>query len=122
MKKNITIRRRVIGGQCRGKTLHYPTANLQLYPRDKIKRGVWAAKVGIAGRKYLGIVYVGAPVTFDDQVEKIEVYIFNYRGCLYGKIIQVSLVKWLRGVRKFSGKEELVKQIREDCNEVVGFR
>ena len=78
--------------------------------------------MGIAGRKYLGIVYVGAPVTFDDQVEKIEVYIFNYRGCLYGKIIQVSLVKWLRGVRKFSGKEELVKQIREDCNEVVGFR
>ena len=117
MENIITIRRQVVKGEKRGKLLGYPTANLRLYKRDRLKRGVWATAVKLAGKQYNSVTYVGAPVSFDDKNDRIEVYIFGYKGNLYGKVIGVGFIKWLRGVKRFRNKETLVTQIKRDCAE-----
>ena len=115
MTKVGKIRRREIKGEKRGGELGYPTAKLELLPEDDIKRGIWATMVEIEGRKYPSATFVGAPVSFDDDQEKIEVYVFGYKGDLYDKMVELEFVEWLRPVEKFDSENELVQQIKKDC-------
>ncbi|MFH2105610.1 MAG: riboflavin kinase [Parcubacteria group bacterium] len=117
MMKVEKIRRSVIKGGGRGGKLGYPTANLELKPEDNIKRGVWATMVSIDGRDYSAATFVGAPASFDEKQEKIEVFIFDFAGDLYDKIVELDFVQWLRPVEKFADEGELVAQIEKDCQQ-----
>jgi riboflavin kinase/FMN adenylyltransferase len=105
----------VTGGDRRGRTLGYPTANL--VPDDRLVRpghGVYAAFAN--GRP--AAVNVGVRPTFDTgRGLLIETHIIDHDEDLYGTTLRVAFARRLRGERRFSGVEELVAQMQRDVEE-----
>ncbi|MPM53399.1 hypothetical protein SDC9_100167 [bioreactor metagenome] len=65
---------------------------------------------------YSGIANIGTNPTFNGRERHIEVYLFNYKGDLYGKTIGVDFFEYIRGEKTFLGVDQLVDQIRRDIN------
>jgi riboflavin kinase/FMN adenylyltransferase len=111
-----TIRAEVVHGAERGRTLGYPTANLSqdvegFVPAD----GVYAAWLTVGGVRYPAAVSVGNNPTFGGVPEKqVEAHALDQRFDLYGQVVEVSFVDYVRGMRKFSGAEALAEQMRAD--------
>jgi riboflavin kinase/FMN adenylyltransferase len=114
---NYSITGTVVKGKMLGRTLGYPTANLEI---DSFKMlvgiGVYAAYVFIDGHIYKGMINIGFRPTVDKLLlhKSIEVNIFDFDGDLYGKQITVTFANHLRGEVKFSGIEELKQQLAKD--------
>jgi riboflavin kinase/FMN adenylyltransferase len=109
----------VIGGQQIGRTLGFPTANLQMVDPLKIvpADGVYAVHVQVDGHTYKGMLNIGCRPTIDDDTRRtIEVHLFHFEGNLYGKTLTVSLVARLRDELKFESREDLQQQIHADVS------
>lgn len=105
----------VARGREEGKNIGFATANLP-YPKDKthLKDGVYYTRVLVDGVWYKAVTNVGNHPTFDDYNYNIESHILYYDKVLYGKKIVVKFIEYIRGVKKFSSKEELAAQIAKD--------
>ena len=105
----------VVEGDKRGRTIGFPTVN-QKYPDQlvKLKFGVYKTKVEFDGESYLGITNIGIRPTFKSDYIISETYIKNFSGDLYGKILKITPIKFLREETKFSSLEELKRQIEID--------
>ncbi|MBD2137300.1 bifunctional riboflavin kinase/FAD synthetase [Anabaena sp. FACHB-1237] len=113
----------VVEGQKLGRTIGFPTANLQL-PKDKFlpHYGVYAIKVlipqkrsDISHQEKLGVMNIGKRPTVNGINTSIEVHLFNWHGDLYRQELIVQLVQFLRPEQKFSSLEALKNQIQQDC-------
>jgi riboflavin kinase/FMN adenylyltransferase len=102
----------VVGGERRGRTLGYPTANLRLADGDELPAfGVYAGRVG----ERLAAVSVGVRPTFGTQLEPlVEVHILDFDGDLYGRSLTVELVEYLRPELAFDSVGALRDQIAAD--------
>ena len=107
---------RVITGERRGKELGFPTANIRLH--KKIPEGIYSASVTINGKRYFAASFVGSAKTFQQTQVKVESYLFDFKGDLYGKWITVRLFEKIRDNQKFESVEELVTQIRDDVEKI----
>lgn len=109
----------VIHGDQRGRTMGFPTTN-QLYPESivKPKCGVYQTVVEIDGKCYDGVTNIGVRPTFITEYISAETYILGFSGDCYGKSVKTRLVKYLRGEKKFSSKEELAAAIKENAEYV----
>jgi riboflavin kinase/FMN adenylyltransferase len=108
---------RVIPGDGRGKTIGYPTANLDVRGTRKIvpARGVYAVNVQDRGVKGGGMANIGVrPTVSDGTRETVEVHIFDATGDLYGTTVRMGFVERLRDERAFAGVDELVAQLGDD--------
>lgn len=111
-----SVRAEVVHGQQRGRTLGYPTANLSpqlegFVPAD----GVYAALLTVDGVQFPAAVSVGNNPTFEGVPEKqIEAHVLDQTMDLYGKIVEVAFVEFIRGMRKFSGVDALAEQMALD--------
>lgn len=117
----------VVEGQKLGRTLGFPTANLQLPPQKFLPRfGVYAVEVYILGQKqlpenstgdrlYLGVMNVGCRPTLNGLHPTIEIHLLNWSGDLYGKTLRVNLIEFLRPEQKFASLDLLKAKIKEDC-------
>lgn len=104
-----------VGKQRGGKVIGFPTANLKFNKEDLVPRhGVYVVQVVCEGRCYGGVLNIGYNPTFGEEKLVAETHIFDFDKDIYGKPIKVNLLKYLRGEVKFSGPEELAKQISED--------
>ena len=105
----------VVEGDKRGRTIGFPTVN-QKYPDQlvKLKFGVYKTKVEFDGESYIGITNIGIRPTFKSDYIISETYIKNFSGDLYGKILKITPIKFLREETKFSSLEELKRQIEID--------
>ena len=105
----------VVHGEGIGKSLGFPTANINI-PRNTVvpKDGVYLSKVLFGGKEFLGITNVGSKPTVDINDKNIETYIADYNGNLYGKIIEVQFLKYLREIKKFDSLQELKRQLQKD--------
>lgn len=105
----------VVGGDRRGRTLGFPTANI--VPDDALVcpgHGVYAAFAN--GRP--AAVNVGVRPTFETgRGVLIETYIIDHTEDLYGKVLRVAFAKRLRGEKRFAGTEELIAQMHRDVEE-----
>ena len=114
----------VVRGEGRGKLLGYPTANVQPGNDKKIvpTDGVYAAAALVDGfsKELPGMLNIGTNPTFDGKKRTIEINIFNFDADLYGKEITVFFHERIRGEKKFSGVEELKKQLEADMQNVKG--
>ncbi|MBP2001070.1 riboflavin kinase/FMN adenylyltransferase [Paenibacillus shirakamiensis] len=112
----------VVNGEKRGRQIGFPTANIQLdeYYALPIK-GVYAVLATYADKVYKGVANLGVKPTFHsgDVKPSLEVHLFDFSGDLYGEMLQVELVSFIREERKFSGIDELITQIRKDAEEAV---
>jgi riboflavin kinase/FMN adenylyltransferase len=110
----------VVGvGQRRGRTLGFPTANLDrpqtLVPGD----GVYAARALVEeGNHWPAAVNVGPNPTFGEGARKIEAHLLGFTGDLYGRSLALDFVHRLRDTRPFNGVAELVEQLRQDVDQV----
>jgi riboflavin kinase / FMN adenylyltransferase len=113
----------VVKGQQLGRTIGFPTANLQL-PLNKFVPcyGVYAVRVfieasasDVANFYGLGVMNIGDRPTVNGTQCTIEVHLFDWAGDLYGKKLSVQLVKFLRPEQKFPSLDALKTQIQLDC-------
>jgi riboflavin kinase / FMN adenylyltransferase len=103
------------GKQRGGKEIGYPTANLHISEEDLVpRRGVYVCQVICDDVCYGGVINIGYNPTFGEETLVAETHIFDFQRDIYGKPIKVNLMKFLRGEEKFSGIEELSKQIAKD--------
>ncbi len=117
--RNWEIEGRVEHGDKRGRTIGFPTANVELAEYQHPAAGVYAVIAGIdkGGDTLLlpGVANFGKRPTFDDQDVLLEVHLFDFDGDLYGRHLRVGLVDFIRSERKFTGLDQLKTQIEEDC-------
>jgi riboflavin kinase / FMN adenylyltransferase len=106
---------KVVHGDKRGRDLGFPTANLQLDPACGLKHGIYAVRVGVGGRRYDGVASFGRRPMFDAGTVLLEVFLFDFSGDLYGEMIDVAFVDWIRTELKFDSVEDLVRRMREDA-------
>ena len=99
-----------------GRTLGYPTANLQIGDPDKIclGHGVYAVYVMVKGRRFKGMLSIGTRPTLTASEEKIEVNIFDFNENIYDETIQVSVEQYLRPQEKYPSLKELIQQLHKD--------
>ncbi|MCY3726968.1 MAG: bifunctional riboflavin kinase/FAD synthetase [Rhodobacteraceae bacterium] len=106
-------------GQKNGKSIGFPTANLDFDGVVIPKFGVYAVFVDILTGKYrgnyLGASSIGTKPTFGNFNTNLETYIFDFKGDIYGEHISVSLVHYLRPEIKFDSVDDLVTQMKSDC-------
>jgi riboflavin kinase / FMN adenylyltransferase len=104
----------VIHGEKRGRELGYPTANLRLDPGCDLKHGIYAVRVAADGRGYDGVASFGRRPTFDNGAPLLEVFLFDFDDNLYGKVLDVAFIGWIRPELRFDGVEALVRRMNED--------
>lgn len=112
----------VVEGDKRGRTIGFPTANLQIaavhvLPAD----GVYACRVYLDGEGLPAVTNIGVRPTFDGLRRTVETHLLDWDGDLYGQSIRVEFLHRLRGEQKFPGIEALVTQIRGDADQARGL-
>ncbi|WP_299200208.1 bifunctional riboflavin kinase/FAD synthetase [Thermocrinis sp.] len=109
--ENYWVKRKVVRGSGRGSSLGYPTANLGPSENLCLKEGVYAVRVN---EQFLGVANYGFRPTFDGKTKVLEVHILDFEGNLRGERLKVEFLGFLREEKKFSSKDELIKQIERD--------
>ena len=106
----------VVHGDERGRTIGFPTANIQLSHRDKLipREGIYAVLVQLQGKTYHGMMNIGNRPTFNGQNQRIEVHLFSFNEQIYGQTLRVFLIDRIRDEQKFTGSDELVSQLKLD--------
>jgi riboflavin kinase / FMN adenylyltransferase len=106
---------KVIHGDKRGRELGFPTANVRLDPDCALKHGIYAVRVGVGERRYDGVASFGRRPMFDQGTVLLEAFLFDFAGDLYGEMIDVAFVEWIRPERTFDSVEDLVRRMNEDA-------
>jgi riboflavin kinase/FMN adenylyltransferase len=109
------LRRRVVVGDRRGRTLGFPTANLHVRPGVLLPPdGVYAAVAEVRGERHAGVLNIGVRPTFAGRRRTIEVHLLDFEGDLYGRWLVVEPILRLRGEIAFSGPDALRDAIAAD--------
>jgi riboflavin kinase/FMN adenylyltransferase len=108
----------VIHGEKRGRDLGYPTANIRLDKNCGLKHGIYAVRVGRGQGKdqvrFDGVASFGRRPTFDNGAPLLEVFLFDFKGDLYGTALDVAFIAFIRDELKFESIDALVAQMDDD--------
>jgi riboflavin kinase/FMN adenylyltransferase len=104
----------VIHGEKRGRDLGYPTANIRLDMNCGLKHGIYAVRVGRGAERLDGVASFGRRPTFDNGAPLLEVFLFDFKGNLYGAMLDVAFIAFIREELKFDSVEALVAQMNDD--------
>jgi riboflavin kinase / FMN adenylyltransferase len=120
---NWTVMGEVVHGDKRGRTIGFPTANIILEPGAEPFRGIYAVTVRDAASPpgtahWMGAAYFGDRPTFNTNRTFLEVYLLDQDIDLYGRVLMVSFVDVVRGDKTFKSVDELVTQMKADCEAV----
>lgn len=107
-------------GRGDGASLGFKTANLTVPACDiPVSEGVYSAYVNVEGKKYKAAVSVGISPLFKDKTSSnVEAHIIDFTDEIYGKVIEIQFVEFLRPMIKFSSTEELISTVKENINQV----
>lgn len=105
----------VVHGDELGRTLDCPTIN-QLFSEGMIvpKYGVYASRACVDGVWYSSVTNIGRRPTFENDQQRSETHILGYCGDLYGRQVEVRLLRYIRGEMKFASLDELKNQLAKD--------
>lgn len=116
--RSYSLRGEVVMGDGRGRTIGFPTANIEVDPSVLIPaRGVYACSVLLGGDWLPACANIGVAPTFGERESRVEAHILDFEGDIYGETIEVEFLRRIRGEKKFSGVEELVARISRDVEE-----
>jgi len=119
---NYTIEGKVVEGCQLGRTLGFPTANLELLNDNKLipTTGVYAVYIDIEGKRYKGMLNIGLrPTVSKNSSLSIEVNIFDFDREIYGETVRLYFVERIRGERKFENIEELKNHLCIDKRRIL---
>jgi riboflavin kinase/FMN adenylyltransferase len=105
----------VVSGNKLGRTLGFPTANIVPDPSCRLRHGIYAVRVTVEGRTFDAVASFGRRPTLDNGPALLEVFVFDFSGDLYGKVLEVSFIAWIRAEEKFASLTALTTQIAKDC-------
>lgn len=109
----------VVKGRSLGHTIGIPTANVLLTEGLAVpKLGVYAGYATVEGKEYPAVTNIGSRPTVGGHQVRMESWLLDFSGDLYGKQITLSLLKFLRPEEKFESLEELKEQIWKDAQQV----
>ena len=119
----VTVFGTVVEGQQLGRTLGFPTANLDLHHELQPPPGVYACRVRIADEDEAAlrpaVANIGVRPTVTGEVPttpRLEVHLFDWSGDLYGQRLEVQFLQRLRSEQRFDGVDALRAQIARDCD------
>lgn len=124
LNRPYSLRGKVIHGDKLGRTLGFPTANLQT---EKFKlipaEGVYVVGVFVGDEFFKGLLSIGTRPTVTDSAEKrVEVYILDFNREIYGQHIELELMHRIREDRKFNSMEELILQMNQDKEFAINYQ
>jgi riboflavin kinase / FMN adenylyltransferase len=115
LSKPYLIKGKVIHGKKLGRTIGFPTANLQFDGKMIIpKKGVYYTNIEYNNKIFKGITSVGNNPTVNGKQLTIETFILNFNDTIYGQEIKVYFIERIRDEIKFNSLEELIEQIKQD--------
>ena len=118
LSQPFTIEGIVQHGKKLGRTIGYPTANVDMGNYFRPAYGVYAVIACLANGQILhGVANLGIRPTFNPPKELLEPHFFDFKGDLYGQAIRIALIDYLRPEARFSSTELLIKQVEIDCIE-----
>lgn len=110
----------VTNGDRRGRTIGFPTANLE-YAREKVlpAGGIYACWAYLGSERYMAAVNVGTNPTFtpDKQTINVEAYLLDFNRDIYGELLRLEFIARLRDELKYDSVEALLQQIRRDVEQ-----
>ena len=106
----------IVRGKGIGKTLGYPTANIQIEEAYKLipKNGVYIVKTNFKGITYFGMMNIGTNPTVGGKSQTIETYFFNMDTDLYGSKMTIQMQKRIRDEKKFASVDQLIEAMQND--------
>ncbi len=116
LSNNYSISGKVVYGKQLGRTIGFPTANIQVLDINKLipNNGVYAVKSILNNKTVFGIMNIGTNPTVDGKTRSIEVYFLDFSDDLYNQEITVSFIDRIRDEQKFNSLDELKNQIAKD--------
>ena len=113
--RSFTLEGRVVHGEGRGKSIGYPTANLECPSELAVPaNGIYAAWARTGKERYMAAVSIGERPTFRQSSYAVEASLLDFEGDLYGSKLELEFVKHLREEQQFSSVTLLKKQIMAD--------
>lgn len=108
----------VIRGRQRGRTLGFPTANIdtarQLIPGE----GIYAGWCTVAGERHIAAISIGRNPTFEQEALTVEAFLLDFDEDIYDRSIRLEFLRWLRAQERFDGPHALVEQMNKDIERV----
>ncbi|MEO5984521.1 MAG: bifunctional riboflavin kinase/FAD synthetase [Ferruginibacter sp.] len=117
-----TLAGKVIEGKKIGRTLGYPTANIDVTSQDKLipGNGVYAVKVNSGSfLSQKGMMSIGNNPTFGENQRTLEVHLFDFNRDIYGETLEIQFLKRLRNEEKFDSASDLIKKMEEDMADAL---
>ncbi len=110
----------VVKGFQRGRTISFPTANIEL-PINSICPGigVYAGYTIVSGKKFISMVNIGKRPTFDGESISIESHLLDFQGDIYGQLIEQFFLFKIREEQKFDSIEQLIERLQIDKEETI---
>ncbi|SDR76743.1 riboflavin kinase / FMN adenylyltransferase [Gillisia sp. Hel1_33_143] len=107
---------KIVRGKGLGKEFGYPTANLKVEEEYKLipKNGVYVVRCLIDGYSYYGMMNIGTNPTVGGTHQTIETFFFNLDKDLYGKVLTIEMLSWIRDEKKFESVSALKLAMRQD--------
>ena len=107
----------VVSGNQMGRTIGFPTANMQLYEPLKLvpMNGVYAVEVEVLGQHYRGMCNIGVRPTVDGKARTIETHILDFDQDIYGLPLRIRFLRRIRDERKFPSLDALREQLTLDA-------
>ena len=111
-----TMTGKVVTGNQLGRTIGFPTANLQIFPENKLipADGTYAVLVDLLQKKYKAMMNIGYRPTVNGFNKTIEVHIFDFNQSIYDEIVTIHFIKQIRNEVKFENIERLTAQLSRD--------
>ena len=108
---------KIVRGEKVGRTLGFPTANVDLRRRQSPVMGIYAVRVhGLGDGPLDAVASVGTRPTFDGTKPLLEVYIFDFDEDVYGEYIRVDFIARLREQKRYESVDDLVAQMHVDAD------
>jgi riboflavin kinase/FMN adenylyltransferase len=122
---NYLITGKVVKGKNLGQKIGFPTANIQLQESYKLlpKTGAYVVKSQIENKTIFGMMNIGYRPTVSGEKQTIEIHFFDFNKDLYGTVIQIDVLAYLRDEQKFDSIKLLTNQLQEDKQnslEIIG--
>lgn len=109
---------RVVRGKQQGRLMGFPTANL-IVNKYCVRRGVYVSRITFGGKEFYGVTNIGKRPTLENNAPEdvVETHIFDFDEDIYGVLIKVELLDFIRPEVTFSGKDELINAVEENKND-----
>ncbi len=104
----------------RGKSLGFPTANVNLH--KNIPEGIYVSRTKLDKKEYPSVTFIGVAKTFNDKSFKSETFILDFNRDIYNRWISVILLKKIRGNKKFDSPDKLIEQMKQDEKKAREYR